>query len=645
MPKFPPKAATNKVGNYGLVTKFPGYHAREDYTMLPQGTLIPPSQNVLISTAGRVSHVRGYVLDGAASATADSGILSNFDFNTFKGDVRNMRAGFLTTSPGSDGKLQYRYVTGTSPVNWVDLKTALTNVRLSFCEYWDNVALVKKILWVDGTNNVFSWNGAVTTVASATAATVTKQDATKTWEQEGFTQTGIRSIVIGGVSATYTGGEGTTTLTGVSVDFSATAVGAIAHQAVVTNTLASMTSILATFGPTLIGCGRSNQVYLGTSNSNNLYISKVNDFTNYAFTSPNRLVGEGNRVPLDAPPVCFIPMESRQSQNAYDLYISQGKDRWGVIRATLSADLTAEKLEHIRLKTTSLQAAQSSKLTGRTKNHIIYVGNDNVANFFGYLSFEEVPVLTDFSWPILDDMTSYDFTDGSIFYHRNYIFVAIPKSGIVRVFNMTDQTQQQNTSLRGIEDVTQQPWFWETPITYPISGFYVVNGVLYGHSYTTSESYNLFSGGSLNGQQIDVNATFSYDDKGDRTQSKASDEMWIEGYIKQNTTLSATVSGDLDSLAVLQTVTVNGNDNTIVGYGSGGHAFGSTPLGSAPIGGANTSTNTRPAWFHVAKTYPNVPCYLESVSFSTKGVDLDWQLLAYGTNAQFTPEGNNEITQ
>jgi hypothetical protein len=45
-----------------------------------------------------------------------------------------------------------------------------------------------------------------------------------------------------------------------------------------------------------------------------------------------------------------------------------------------------------------------------------------------------------------------------------------------------------------MEDVTKQPWFWEAPVTYPISGFYVVNGELYGHSYTTSESYKLFTG-------------------------------------------------------------------------------------------------------------------------------------------------------
>lgn len=644
---MPTKNATNKVGDYSLMAQFKGYRAREDKTNLDPSYMISPSQNVVLNTAGRVAHVRGYELDGSASATADSGILSNFDFTNFKGDVRNLRAGFLTTA-ANDGKLQYRYITGTSTVNWVNLKTALTNVRLSFCEYWDNTALVKNVLWVDGTNNVFKWNGAVTTLDSATVNTVTKE-GTNTWAQEGFSATG--SIVINGVPATYTGGSGTTTLTGVSVDFSNTGTypaGSIVHQEVVTVALSAMTSILATFAPTVIGCGRRNQVYLGSSKSNVLYISKVNDYTNYAFTSPTRVVGEGALIPLDAPPTAFIAQEAQQSSDSYDMYISEGLNNWAIIRATLSSDLTKETLEHIRLKTGALLGSQSERLTGKMKNHIMYVDNANVANFLGYLSYQFVPTIVDFSFPIVDDMNSYDFTDASVFYHRNYVYIAIPRHGLMRVYNMTNQSQEQFSGAKALEDVTQQPWFWETPITYPISGFYIVDGELYGHSYTTSESYKLFEGGDFNGQNIIANATFAYDDKGDRTQSKGSNEIWVEGYIKQNTTLMATVNKDLDAFATSQTVSIDGADNTIVAYGGGGNSLGDSPLGVQSLGGATSvgSTTSLPAWFHVAKTYISKPSYyLEGISFETNGVDLDWQLIAFGTNAKFTNEGNNQITQ
>lgn len=642
---MPAKKGATKIGTFGLISKFKGFDAKEDKTTLTPDFLVTPSRNVLIESSGRVSSVAGYILDGIGSTAIDSGILSNFDFTNFKGDVRNMRAGFLT-SAANDGKLQYRYVTGTSTVNWVDLKTGLTNVRLCYTEYWDNTNLVKDVLWVDGSNNIFVWNGAVTTLASATATTITKQGA-NTWAQEGFAQTGTRSIVIGGVVATYTGGEGTTTLTGVSVDFSASTAGSIVHQAVTTTTLVSMTSILATFAPTVIGCGRRNQVYLGTSSSNNLYISKVNSYTDYSFTLPVRIVGEGALIPLDAPPTKFIPQEVRDTTDAYDMYISEGLSTWAVIRATLSSDLTKEFLEHIRLKVSPLQGSLSERLATKMKNHIMFVDNSKTVNLFGYMSYQYVPAINDISYSIVNDMNSYDFTDGSIFYHRNYIYVAIPKMGLMRVYNMADQTQEQYSGLKAMEDVTQEPWFWEAPITYPLSGFYVVNGELYGHSYTTSESYKLFTGGSFNGQDIEANATFAYDDKGDRSQKKGSNEVWIEGYISQNTTLNCDVIGDMNAFMTSQTVTVKGNDNTIVAYGGGGNSLGDSPLGIQTLGGATTTTSTTslPAWFHTAKTYVQKPCYLEQLSFYTKGVDLNWKLIAFGTNATFTNEGINDIKQ
>lgn len=807
MPKLPPKSANNKVGSYGLVGKFAGYHARADQTMESPNVLVSPSQNFVMNTAGRMATVKGYTLDGAsANGVIDSGILSNFDFINFKGDVRNLRAGFLNSTPNT-GRLQYRYLDASNAVHWVDLLTGLNNVRLAFCEFWDNTNLVKDVLWVDGTNNIFAWNGAVTTFAAASNASgyisvlnstptaagtgyvigdiltitggtatamvtgvtgadsgamtaisivvpgnsyvvgdvltvptgtggtltvtsvnggqitglsittggvsytatyylptggtghgaeilvnsiagqaitsvslvstgsgytggagnattggtgtgatlnittvvansITKQGS-KTWAQEGFLQAN-GNVTVGGVQLSYTAAVGNL-LVGIGNDPTtpAFAVGTISHQSPVITPLTAVSGVLSTFGPTVIGCGRRNQVHLGASNSNILYISKVNTYTDFTFSTPTRVVGEGALIPLDAPPTTFIPLENRNDSSSYDMYISEGLSNWAVIRATLSSDLTKETLEHIRVKVAALQGAISGRLASKMKNHIIFVGNDNVANFLGYLSYQFVPETVDFSYPIIDDTNSYDFTDGQIYYSKNQIYISVPKSGLIRIYNMTDQTKQSTSSIRGVEDVdvADQPWFWESPVTYPISGFYwTPDKGLCGHSYTTSESYQLFTGGSLNGQEIDCNATFAFDDKGDRTQSKASDELWVEGYIKQNTVATASIIGDLNSFQTNQSVTINGNDNVIVAYGSGAHALGKNNLGSQPLGGAQVGS-TLPAWFHVAKTYPEAACYLEQISFSVKGVDQQLELITFGTNSKMTNEGNNAITQ
>lgn len=639
------KAATHKIGTYDLINKFNGYRAREDKTNLDPNTLIQGSQNVVYNTAGRLALVKGYVVDGDASTVPDSGILSNFDFTNFKGDRRNLRCGFQSASGVADGKLQYRFRSATDVISWVNLKTSLSNVVLSFCEYWDNTNLVKNVLWVDGTDNVYAWNGAVTTFASATVNTVTKQ-GTRTWAQEGFSATG--SIVINGVPATYTGGSTTTTLTGVSVDYSAYTVAQPVHQEVVTTALSAMTSILATFGPTVIGCGRQNQVYLGSSSSNILYISKVNDYKNYAFTSPTRVVGEGASIPLDFPPVAFLAQENENSPGSAavsDMWISEGQDQWSIIRSTLSADLTKETLQRVRLKTAPLQGAFSSRAAVKMKNHIVYLANDKTVNALGYVSDQNVPVVQDLSYPIVDDQNAYTFTNCSLFYHKNYVYETVPLSGLIRVYNMTDQTKQQFSRSYATEQVSDdQPWFWEAPVTYPIAGFYIDDeGNLCGHGFATSESYTLFTGGSFNGQDITAQAVFAYNDLGDRASSKGSDEVWVEGYIKQNTDLECTIAGDLDSFRSTQTVTIEGDNEEYVAYGAGANAIGKNHLGASPIGGS-FADDELPAWFHVAKTYPQVPCYLEQIQFYSKGVDLQWELITFGTNATMTVEGNNDIT-
>ncbi len=763
-----PKEAKNKQGEYALVGgPFP-YHAREDQTTLPPNCLVSPSRNVVNNTANRLQLVKGYTLDGGASATVDSGIRSNYDFHpVHTDDVRNVRAGFLTNA-GNDGKLQYRYVDANNVVSWVDLKTSLTTVDICFDgNYWDTTQLIKLLLWVDGSNYIYSWNGAVTTFASATSNTLTKEGTT-TWAQEGFTATG--SVTVGGVPATYTGGFGTTTLTGVSVDFSATTVATEIHQTPVTTALSTFASSvninftgnnaaltayvnptgtspfipnnnnlvgasliatnsfstnpsnaqtfilnlngtaitftfvtaigvtagnvliettlagtmnnlldllqnpsstnakhvalsggnqtlvgyltsslgggLATFAPTVIGCGRQNQVYLGSSQSNNLFISKVNNYLDYTFTSPVRVAGEGALISMDAPPVKFIAQEVHGDQQAYDMWISTGLSNWSIIRSTLSSDNSKEALEFIRLKTAPLQGAISERLCSKMKNHIIFVGNDQVVNALGYISYQYVPVMQDLSYPIIDDMASYDMTDGAIFFHKNYLYISVPTAGLIRIYNMTNQTEEQYSNYNPQESLdAKQPFFWEAPVDYPISGFYITsNGELGGHGYNTSESFILFSGGSFNTQDIDANATFTYNAHGDRTQSKGSNEIYVEGYILQNTVLTGTINEDLDAAKTTQTVTIDGANSAIVAFGSGAHSLGKDNLGSRTLGGTLTTITNLPAWFHAIPTYTQNSYYLEQLAFTTKGVDLDWQLICFGTNAAMTNEGNNAIT-
>jgi hypothetical protein len=208
----------------------------------------------------------------------------------------------------------------------------------------------------------------------------------------------------------------------------------------------------------------------------------VNNFKDYQYTAPLRVVGEGYLYILDAPPRAFVPQESGNAESAIML-ISAGRDYWYREISTTQVNSTAgtatEQLELKPIRNGKLQGAYHEKTVTRIKNGVAFLGNDNVVNILGQISNQYVPELTDLSYSIINDMLGYDFTGASLFYHRNFIYMTIPRHGIVRAYNRTSPDRE----------------YWEAPISYPITDFYVTeDGELGGHGYATSESYLLFTG-------------------------------------------------------------------------------------------------------------------------------------------------------
>ncbi len=620
------KLAAAKAREFEIVDTFKNtYRNREDITKLPPGVLIVGSQNVLSNVSDRIEIRKGYALDGASSVVAAS-ILSSFDWQTRANGEVHMRAGFLT-SAGNDGKLQYRYVDSSGTVTWRDLLTSLTTVSYNFCTYWNTTESLREALFVNGTSNIFRWNGATTTFASATVNTVTKEGTT-TWVDAGFYTTGTRTIVINGVSATYSGGESSTTLTGVSVDFSASSVGDVIHQLPITTANGSMTGITSTFTNGLIA-NLNNQIFVGSLTSAVLWISKVNDFTDYSSSTP-RQTGEGASLILDDNLVALIRQEEF-------MYVSAGKDFWYNINfqlQTSTVGVTYEQVNAQLLKNGRRQGAQSQAFASHMKNNVITVTFEPTIDMIGRMeNFFETPQTKNISDSIKLDVDGYNFTNGSIFYHRYNIYVAVPEEGLVLVYSLTTNS-------------------WEAPQTLPITHFYAVDGELYGHSSATSESYHLFTGyadrvsSGFSGNPIDTKAAFSYQNYGMRTVLKKANMFYIEGYINANTTLTCKITYELDGCATVKTFTIDGSDSAIVCLPKDQDSFGKTSLGKVPLGGGGVSSITGlPPKFRVVKTFSSTNFYECSFSFEILGIDQAFQLLGFGLNASPASEEGISIRQ
>lgn len=614
---FPVNIDTHE--QFSLVTKFYGYRSREDKTTLPPGWLVRGAENVLIDISGRLKSRQGYTLDGQAN-TGMYYILNSFDWEEHKNETIHVR--------NPIGRVDWRYTHADGTVTWETLITGMSQTQPTrFCNFWLTAELINVMLFVTGDTNIYEWSGGHTTLASVTAGTITKQ-GTSTWAELGFyvSTAGKKYVTINGTDYNYTGGEGTTTLTGVTPDptLGGYAAGTLIVQKPYTLAAGSATAIPTTYTRDLISC-LLNQIYLGSNVSNEVYISKVNDYTNFTYTTPVRIVGEGAKVTLRAFPTAFVPQES-------SMYISAGQNQWYYTKKILSSDNAKETFDITPLKSANNQGSRSPEAVGKDKNNVIFVSYEPVLTSLGRVAqILETPQLGDYSWPIVSDFNSYDFTGVHTFYFKNYIYVAVPAEGLVLVYNQTDP---------------QNP-FWEAPQRLPVRCFSVIDGELYGHSSVVDETYKLFTGYNDNGAPILSRATFGYQRYTGRGQSATFQEFFVCGYIDAGGTLTTRYTYDLDGCATEFTKQISGSDTQIVCVLKDDASLGKAALGKHGLGTSSTLADplALPPYFNVILTSTPSDFFQVQYSFESYQADFSWQLLAFGPLVKKSLSNNASIKQ
>lgn len=439
------------------------------------------------------------------------------------------------------------------------------------------------------------------------------------WGELGFYSSTNRIVNINGNQYTYTGGESTRFLTGITPDPSAEIAGNVVFQQPVYTPNTAIKDLPDDVGNSLIA-NLKNQIYVASGNDRSVYVSKTDNYKDFEFTSPTRLVGEGAVLTLDGIPTAFEPQQEQ-------MYISAAKDQWYMTQFKLSSDNTAESLTVQRLKTTSHQGAQTQALTTKIKNYIAYVSFEPIINTLGIEpNFLAEPRVTDISFPIVNDMQVYDFTNGSVYYFPGsinvpgtYLIIAIPTVSKVLIYNMTE---------------TSNP-YWEAPQIIPVTRFSIIDGDLYGHSSQSSNTYKLFTGTNDDGYAVNAVASFSFNNNGVRTVRKSATATYVEGYIAANTNLTLNLQRDMDGAASSYSTIIAGTDTQIVPPYPDTASFGKQSLGKDGLGAEFNfaSPQAKPPKFRVEKTYTRVEYFEEQVSFQSIGTDQVWEIIAFGSNA------------
>ncbi len=154
-------------------SRFFGYRNKEDITNLPQGFLVPPSQNVFINTNGLIQTRLGYFIDGQTDTT-NAPVLGSHDWYRGVNGEGHVRV--------ANNKIQFRYVAnagdsweGTTfsanQVYWIDLLTNLPSNLVEFTTFWDATESIYELLFVGQQSEINEWSGAVATLAGTSKAT------------------------------------------------------------------------------------------------------------------------------------------------------------------------------------------------------------------------------------------------------------------------------------------------------------------------------------------------------------------------------------------------------------------------------------------------------------------------------------------
>lgn len=461
-------------------------------------------------------------------------------------------------------------------------------------------------------------------VNEAAGSSVTMYNQTgPTWKAARFFSTiSGRAITYQGVSYTYSGGEATDTLTGLTAFPTVTAGDIVWQTPDSINLPSAVTTPFPNFYPDLIGT-QLNMVFLASTKNQMIVASKGTDYTNFTITSP-RAAGDPVQQPLtDGPATCIVPIDNDTDilNVKNTLIFGSGIDAFDQIDFQMSQDNTQELLRIIRYRTALGSGLISKSAICPIKNNTVYISREPALDGLSRTNLESpdgkrnVPI----SDPIKNDFDSYDFTNAHLKYWKRALYIALPAHGIVLIYDM----------MRNL---------WQPPQTIPVSRFAIINDLLYGHSAVNNETYKLFVGTDDNGSPISQVARFAYNNGGSRDRLKNMSEYWTDGYITANAELDLTMYCGFAGSAGTRAMTILGTD-TDVTVSPDATPLGDEPLGEVPLGGEAFNAvsglpgaNVPMLRFNQTNTIDAIDYFEHFVEYKMSTLGGQFAIVAHGSN-------------
>lgn len=600
--------------DFSIISKWLGYNSANDKTNVAENVIVQGSQNVYKKLSGNWAVRPGQKRIGVANTTL-SPVSSEFVWNTSWGATYPLII--------SNGNL---YVVISNV--WYSLST-VTKTRYVFDKWWDNTEKKDRVLFVCGDSNIYHWSGGMATILSTTVNTITKTGTTS-WQQAGFSTTGgEKSIVINGNSYTYTGGESTTTLTGVVGSPAGEAAGSIVLQAVQTVSNSPASGFNNDFLKVI-----NNQVYIGSYTSRLCYISDQADFDEFTVPTP-RLPGSPELLTLDS---TLNGIGVRQGNP----YISFGTGEWAVVtytNITVGSVLTQQTTVDVK-PVAKLAAAYAHEFIGNVGDNIVYLSKDQQLRTFGDFNQSFVAAYPSLSQEIATELSAENFTGGGLKCIGDFTYLTAPNSGKSYLYQVRQSVDATNTV------VTER--LWQSPFVWNATRIDDINGTVVAFSNANPQYYQVwdtsqYHDDSPSGENLPYTAVLAlaYKTNNRRQGLQSFDKVFSEGYITSGTPLTLTVNYNYEGALNQIMVPINSIARPGYLFSIALGSLGDSSLGTKPLGdevNVDDTNNGNLAKYKVINSLALTNCFEYQLIYSSEAADSQWELLASGTNAKTKPE-------
>lgn len=572
-----------------IIRDFKGYQEGRDITKIPPEYFAYPTQNVLVYKGK--AYKRPGVLELGAIGT-NTKIHGEYVWK----DAQPGEVAVRTTGQKVQAWLE-PFKTGAG---WTDIFTALDAAveRVRFATWVDgNGSTVHtRLFFVDGSEDLYQWNGAIGVVDSVASNTITLVSG-KTGEALGFDDGSVtnQTIIVNGTTYLYNNNP-----TGQDLVCTTTPTGVNPGDLVIAQPTVSTT--------TLTGFKKDhiyeykNHLVLGNLESGQLYFSHIAtyplDYTvpvpaSRTAATPFFATLDGNVTAMAERKDKFwvstqddwFKFEKLDTVNAYDLYVEIDKNETTERNGALPYAVT-------NFKGDTMFMAQDKTLQMITDSDLIQ--EDSIK-----LLSDEIALL----------LQRLDLSEVRLVSHERYIYIIAPKESTLIMYDTVDNE-------------------WQPPQVIGMGLMSIIEGKLCGHSNATDTSFEMFRGRQDLGVDFDAVFAPGYIDMDNEFIYKQFTKTAISG----RTTKSATIKWETlyeaegDKASLTRTIDASTiklfEGNTLT-------PFGSAPFGAFPFAGASLEDNSDVKRFFLFDGGVTKPFFEYRPVLTVSGENVGFELTAY----------------